>query len=394
MPDDPESGEESSEDEADDDGISEDTCLILDNGSGSVKAGLSTDQQPTHVFPEIVGKPREKWKKKYAKELYVGDDCLEGLNHMATRRPIENGIIENFEDMEKLWEYTFFEKLDANPMRHPLILTEPPYNPKPNRERVAEMMFESFGVPSLNISIQGVLALLGHGRTSGVVLSSGEGVTSTIPIFDGFGLPHCINRMDTAGKDLNIILGKLLAKNGLSLVKSTEKNETQNIKEQHCYVSQDPSEENAEAVEHTLPDGRKVTLKDERWQATEGLFNPAAGGLESENMGCASMVWDTVAKCELDTRRTLLSNIVIAGGSTMFPGFADRLSKEVKAFAPSGIQTGVRVVQGKNPQNTVWIGGQIFASLRAMQEDQWVTIEDYDERGVGYIHEKIAVKYK
>jgi len=394
MPDDPESGEESSEDEADDDGISEDTCLILDNGSGSVKAGLSTDQQPTHVFPEIVGKPREAWKKKYAKDLYVGDDCLEGLNHMAARRPIENGIIENFEDMEKLWEYTFFEKLDANPMRHPLILTEPPYNPKPNRERVAEMMFESFGVPSLNISIQGVLALLGHGRTSGVVLSSGEGVTSTIPIFDGFGLPHCINRMDTAGKDLNIILGKLLAKGGLSLVKSTEKFETQKIKEQHCYVSQDPSEENGEAVEHTLPDGRKVTLRDERWQATEGLFNPAAGGLESENMGCASMVWDTVAKCELDTRRTLLSNIVIAGGSTMFPGFAERLSKEVKAFAPSGIQTGVRVVQGKNPQNTVWIGGQIFASLRAMQEDQWVTIEDYDERGVGYIHEKIAVKYK
>lgn len=394
MPDDPESGEESSEDEADDDGISEDVCLILDNGSGSIKAGLSTDQQPKHIFPEIVGKPREQWKKKYAKDLYVGDDCVEGLDHMTVRHPIENGIIENFEDMEKLWEYTFFEKLDANPMRHPVILTEPPYNPKPNREKVAEMMFESFGVPSLNISIQGVLALLGHGRTSGVVLSSGEGVTSTIPIFDGFGLPHCINRMDTAGKDLNTILGKLLAKGGLSLVKSTEKFEVAKIKEQHCFVSQDPSEESTEAVEHTLPDGRKVTLKDERWQATEALFNPAAGGLESENMGVASMVWDTVSKCELDTRRTLLSNIVIAGGSTMFPGFSERLSKEIKAYAPSGIQTGVRVVQGKNPQNTVWIGGQIFASLRAMQEDQWVTIEDYDERGVGYIHEKIAVKYK
>lgn len=394
MPDDPESGEESSDEEEADDGISEDTCLILDNGSGSIKAGLSTDTQPQHIFPEIVGKPREQWKKKYAKELYVGDDCLEGLNHMTVRHPIENGIIENFEDMEKLWEYTFFEKLDANPMRHPVILTEPPYNPKPNREKVAEMMFESFGVPSLNISIQGVLALLGHGRTSGVVLSSGEGTTSTIPIFDGFGLPHCINRLDTAGKDLNTILGKLLAKGGLSLVKSSEKFEVAKIKEQHCFVSQDPSEESAEAVEHTLPDGRKVTLKDERWQATEALFNPAVGGLETENMGVAAMVWDTVAKCELDTRRTLLSNIVIAGGSTMFPGFSERLSTEIKAYAPSGIQTGVRVVQGKNPQNSVWVGGQIFASLRAMQEDQWVTIEDYDERGVGYIHEKIAVKYK
>lgn len=388
------SGEDTSEDEADDDGIAEDVCLILDNGSGSVKAGLSTDTEPKHIFPEIVGRPREQWKKKLTKELYIGDDALEGMNQMVLRHPVENGIIENFDDMEKLWEYTFFEKLDANPMRHPLILTEPPYNPKPNREKVAELMFESFGVPALNISIQSVLALLGHGRTSGVVLESGEGVTSTMPIFDGFGMPHCINRMDAAGKDLNTILGKLLAKQGLSLVKTTEKSELQKIKEKHCYVSLDPTDENGEPVEYALPDGRKVTLRDERWQSTEGLFSPAAGGLEAENMGVASMVWDTVSKCELDTRRTLLSNIVIAGGSTMFPGFSERLSKELKAVAPSGIQTGIRVVQGKNPQNTVWKGGQIFASLRAMQEDQWITIEDYDERGVGYIHEKMAVKYK
>lgn len=323
----------------------------------------------------------------------MGDDVLEALNHMQVRHPIENGIVENFEDMEKLWEYTFFEKLDANPMKHPLILTEPPYNPKKNREKMVEMMFESFGVPSLNISIQGVLALLGHGRTSGVVLSSGEGVTSTIPIFDGFGLPHCINRSDSAGKELNSILGKLIAKGGLSLAKSDEKYQTQLMKEQHCYVALN-SEEEAEPVKHKLPDGREVTLKDERWHATEALFNPAAGGLDSENMGCHTMVWDTVQKCEMDTRRTLLSNVVIAGGSTMFPNFAERLTKELKAYVPSKMQTGIRVVAGKNPQNTVWIGGQIFASLRAMQEDQWITIEDYDERGVGFIHEKIAVKYK
>lgn len=368
--------------------------MILDNGSGAVKAGLSSDSQPKHVFPEQVGKPRDPHKKKYDKDLYIGDDTLEGLDQMAIRRPVENGIIENFEDMEKLWEYTFFEKLDANPMRHPLVLTEPPYNPRPNREKICEVMFESFGVPSLNISIQGVLALLGHGRTSGVVLSSGEGVTSTIPIFDGFGLPHCINRMDTAGRDLNTIMGKLLAKSGLSLVKSGEKRMVQLMKEQHCYVSQDPTDEDGEEVVHKLPDGREVKLKHERWQTTEALFNPAVGGLDPENMGCAHMVWDTISKCERDTRRTLLSNIVVAGGSTMFPGFGDRLTKELKTYAPSGAQTGIRVVTGKTPLNSVWIGGQIFASLRAMQEDQWVSIEDYDERGPAYIHEKMAVKYK
>merc|ERR1712139_256068 len=97
------------------------------------------------------------------------------------------------------------------PQNHPVLLTEPPYNPKPSRERMVETMFETFGVPSLNISIQGVLALLGQGRTTGLVLDSGEGVTHTIPIFDGFGFTPNIKRLNLAGRDLNTLLAKLLA---------------------------------------------------------------------------------------------------------------------------------------------------------------------------------------
>lgn len=388
------SEDEDDDDEEEDDGIGDEVPVIVDNGTGMVKAGLGSDDAPKHIFPEMIGLPREPYKAQHTKSHYFGDEFFDNLNHFMVRSPMENGIIQNFEDMEKIWEHTFFEMLDVNPMQHPLILTEPPYNPKPNREKVVEIMFETFGVPSLNISVAGVLALLGHGRTSGLVLGAGDGVTATIPIFDGYGLIHCINRSELAGKDITSVLGKLLALQGKSLVKSNEWQHVAKMKEQHCYVSQDPSAENAEPVTYTLPDKREITLKDERWQACEPLFSPGVGGLDSEAMGVATMVWDTISRCELDTRRTLLSNIVLSGGSTMFPGFSERLTKELRAVAPSKVQASIKVAKSKNAQNAVWVGGQIFASLRAMQEDQWVSTEDYDEYGAGYIHEKIAVKYK
>jgi actin len=176
--------------------------------------------------------------------------------------PIENGIIEDFEQMEVLWEYTFVEQLKVNPTNHPLLLTEPPYNPKPNRERMGEIMFETFGVPCLNISIQGVLALLGQGRTTGLVLDSGEGVTNTIPIFDGFGLPMAINRLDMAGRELNTVMAKLLALEGICLTTTNDQYEVRCMKEKHCYVAQDPNSEFAETVNYNRPDGRVVPLGD------------------------------------------------------------------------------------------------------------------------------------
>merc|ERR1719382_1084286 len=180
------------------------------------------DETPSTVFPEVIGKPRKAWEASLEKEMYYGDEVNAVRNKLAVSYPLENGIIENFEYMELLWDHTFFDQLKVSPAKHPVLLTEPPYNPKPNREKMVEIMFEVWGVPALNISIQGVLALLGTGRTTGLVLDSGEGVTHTIPIFDGYGLPHCINRLDLAGRELNTLLAKLLAQEGTTLTTTSQ----------------------------------------------------------------------------------------------------------------------------------------------------------------------------
>jgi len=374
-----------------DDGIDEDVVVIIDNGSGVCKAGLSCDEAPKSVFQEIIGQPRKVWRSGMDKDTYFGDEVNEVRNKLAISYPLENGIIENFEHMELLWEYTFFEQLKVNPNKHPVLLTEPPYNPRPNREKMVEIMFEAFGVPSLNISIQGVLALLGQGRTTGIVLDCGEGVTNTIPIFDGYGLPHCINRLDLAGRELNTLLAKLLAQEGTCLTTTLEQHHVRLMKEQHCYVAIDPSQEYAETVKYQIPGGKEVQLTEERWKCPEALFNPSLVGLES--MGVAGLVWESISRCDIDVRRTLLSNVVLSGGSTMFPGFPERLTKELRGYAPTASQANIRVVHSKDQKYAVWSGAQVFASLRSMQEDQWMTIEDYDEYGVSFIHDKIAVKY-
>jgi len=397
-----------------DDGIDEEIAVIIDNGSGVCKAGLSSESLPTAVFPACVGRPRKSWQSSWCRdkippdadiaalerelasldrEVYVGDEVTERCAKLSINYPLENGIIENFDHMERLWEYAFLDKLNVNPQRHPVLLTEPPYNPKPNREKMVEIMFEVFGVPTLNISIQGVLALLGQGRTTGLVLDSGEGVTHTIPIFDGFGLPHCINRMDIAGRELNTLLAKFIAHEGVSLTRTVDQHQVREMKERHCYCALDPSSEFAERVTYRLPDNTEVSLTDERWRCPEALFKPSMVGLESESPGVAGMVWDSISRCDIDIRRTLLSNVVLSGGSTMFKGFSERLAKELRQYAPTASQAGIRVVSSESQKYAVWSGAQVFASLRSMQEDQWIDREDYYEYGVQFIHDKIAVRY-
>lgn len=373
--------------------------IVIDNGSGVCKAGFSFEKAPRCSFPAIIGRPRQNWEEELGSRAFFGDDAVEQGNKLSISYPLENGIIENMADMELLWDYTFAEQLQVDPKDHPVLLTEPPYNPRKAREEMVQIMFESYGVPCLNISIQGVLALLGQGRTTGLVVDSGEGVTHTIPIFDGYCLPHCINRLDLAGRELNSLLAKLLAQgppgemgHGICLTTTIEQHCVRQMKEELCYVSMDPNTESevAEQAIFKLPDGRQVKLKDERWKCPEALFNPVLVGLESQ--GVAGLVSDSINKCDIDIRKNLYANVCLSGGSTMFKGLSERLVKELRAFAPAASQAGVKVLSSKAPKDAVWLGGQVFSSLRHLQEDQWMTIEDYDEIGVSLIHEKLAVK--
>lgn len=364
-------------------------AIVIDNGTGVMKAGLSGSEKPKAMFASVVGVPKYKMLmmgQARAQSRYVGESCKKYQGILKLNYPMEHGVINNWEDMTALWDFTY-EKVGLPSHEHPVLLTEAPINPTSNRKKMAEIFFEKFNAPALSVAPQAILSLYASGRTTGVVLDAGHGVSHSVPVFEGFALPHAITRMDIAGADVTEYLALLLKKSGFQFHTSAEMETVRDIKETICRVAfhQDvlkKDDTNEPETPYTLPDGTKIKIGSAKYKAPEVLFNPMEC-VGAEYDGIHNVIANAVRKSDLDLRRTLYQHIVLSGGSTCFQGFGDRILHELKSVAPRDIK--IRIFAPEDRKITTWVGGSIMASLQAFKS-LWITKRKFQDYGPSILY--------
>lgn len=377
--------------------------VVCDNGTGFVKCGFAGANFPTAIFPSMVGRPilrsEEKVDNIEIKDVMVGDEAQKCRNLLQISYPLDNGIIRNWDDIQYVWDYTFFEKLKIKPTESKVMLTEAPMNPKKNREKMVEVMFEKYGFKGVYIAIQAVLVLYAQGLLTGVVVDSGDGVTHIIPVYEGFALPHLTKRLDVAGRDITRYLIKLLLLRGYAFNRTADFETVRAIKEKLCYVGYDLDLEKTLALEttvlvepYTLPDGRVIKVGAERFEASEALFNPALIGLEVG--GVAEQLFSAIQSADIDTRPEFYQHIVLSGGSSMYPGLPSRLEKEIRELYLQKVLKGdksradkfkLRIEDPPRRKHMVFLGGAVLAEIMKDKDHFWMNNNEYKEQGINVL---------
>lgn len=381
--------------------------VVIDNGLGNTKAGFAGQDKPSSFSPAMVGRP--KYQKIMATSIGDVSDTLIGNSAQQYRGllklnyPLEHGVVTNWSDMELIWNHVYGE-LKTSGEEHPLLITEAPLNPRANRDKMCQVLFELFNVPCMYISLQATLSLYALGRTTGVVIDSGDGVTHIVPSYEGFGLPTCIKRLDIGGRDItDQLIHQIRRMSGVAFRSSSEFEIVRGIKEKHCFVSKDPSKDeklysaatysyyqssdDSLISNYRLPDGHNLQLGSERFRAPEILFNPQLIGDESP--GVAELTALSLSKTDLDLRPTLYSSIILSGGNTLLRGFGDRLLDELKhqQHHMTSVWTSkteyetkmkVKIFAPPERQFSTWVGGSILAGLSTFKK-MWITAKEYQE---------------
>mmetsp|Transcript_3502 Transcript_3502/g.8272 ORF Transcript_3502/g.8272 Transcript_3502/m.8272 type:complete len:437 (+) Transcript_3502:145-1455(+) len=426
-------------------------ALVIDVGTTYTKAGYAGEDLPKVVIPSAVGvlddaggkaencdmdvesaKAEPKSDGKCRKKYFVGGQALKfRRDNMEVRRPLQNGIIKDWEAVEHIWDYAFSKHLQVNLKEFPVLVSEPTFNPPENRKKLTELLFEKHNSPATFLVKDAVLGAFAVGKHVALVVNVGGGVTSTVPVHDGYVLNKGVRKTRMAGEMVDVALEQLLFKKKDSpqalvppylLKKRFDKGELKatrqsypnttasfhrymtmeiirDIKESLCRVSDNKfvqkEYENIPLSDYELPDGNILRIGSERYQASEILFNPGEFEFNEEIgghkfTGLHNMVSESINVCEPDIRRDLYSSIVLTGGTSILPGLNERLSRELDSRDMIGSAFKVKTVPTSTKTERVygtWIGGSILASLGTFHQ-MWLSKAEYEENGFNILRKK------
>ena len=362
---------------------------IIDLGSGKIKAGLSTEEDPSLIFPSLIGHPKfNKILPINSQEEIVGPDSeLRGLYTLD--RPIKNGKIQNRADAKMIFNKIYNDLNICSNREIPIFIAEPPFTCKKQKKMLAELLFENFDAPSVFFGTQGVLSLYAFGKTEGIVLESGKGITQIVPITNGYKLDYAVQKINFGGEDVDQYLKLLLKKNGIYLYSSSEDCILEEMKEKVCQLKDKAFDRNqrinlndvdshkTEDFEYKLPDGEIISIGSERFIAPEVLFNPSIAGMEFP--GLHEFLDSAIKKMDLDLRKNFYGNIVLSGGNSMLNGFSERLANEMEPLVAE--KTKLTILAAEVDRSClVWKGASSIINVDSFA-NLWIGKKDYEEHG-------------
>ena len=344
--------------------------LIFDIGTNCFSYGFAGESSPRRVPTQIA-------YNKYAdnKTPIIGDQFL--ANVYNVHKILDHGYIKDFDGLLKIIEYAY-NILKVSPEEYPVLITGKPLVDKGIMFKLAEEMFTYKRVPALYMCNDAVLSLYASGRTTGIVLDSGNETTQVVPVYEGYSIPHATLRYNFGGNDVTNYLKDILRERGYELTSLDERIALHEIKENLCYVAQDYDRELYKANNTTecdetweIDENYEITISSERFRCTELLFNPSLHGLDCD--GFDASIYNSIMKCDIDIRDELYKNIVIAGGNTMFTGLKERLENEIEVRQ----NRRTKVIAEPERGYGAWFGGSIFACSPSFNQ-YLITKDEYN----------------
>ncbi|CAG8602425.1 5421_t:CDS:2 [Paraglomus occultum] len=426
------------------------TALVLDVGTAWTRAGYAGEDCPKAVFPTAYGYlPEEESEdkvrdnqavdtdvsniKKPKGKYYLGDGEINVWRpNMEVKNPLNDGLVEDWDALEQIWDYALKSRLHVDPREHPLLVSEVAWNTREHREKLIELAFEKYETPAFYVAKNPVLTAYASGRPTAMILDCGAAVTSVTPVYDGFVLKKGIIKQPIAGDFINeqILLqfgqlnlnpvpqylvekknyvdpdqpANVILRNRPNTTASFHKYMLMKIvheyKESVCQLYESTYNEQVISSRpmktFEFPDGYNTSFGTERFRAPEILFQPSSEFIipspeptvdTSPCVGIHHMIFNSLVTCDIDARPAMMSNLIVTGGSTLFPGFVDRLYHEVAPKVP-GMKVRIHAPGNSMERKcSSWLGGSILASLGTFHQ-LWISRKEYDEHGKGIVEKK------
>ena len=358
------------------------STVVIDVGSGLVKAGFGGEDGPRSIFNTIVGTPKQVGLMvgMELQERYVGDDAISKYEIMNFSYPIQRGEVTDWDKFENLMHYLLYSEMKVVPEEVSILITESPRTSRENREKLTEILFETFNVKRLHIANSSMLGLFSYGKTSGLIVDSGFNITSTVPVYEGYPLSHASIRINIGGEDLSKNLLSMIQNNlDETYIDTKGRILADDIKEKLGYLLLNPDDgDDVKDVTYELPDGKKIDLSKELYKANEILFSPNEENEKEKGLlSIKNMVIDSINKCDNEIKNDIKENICLTGGTTLLKNFPEKLKNEL---SESSEGTNFNLSAEQERLFSTWIGGSIVSSLDNFQF-MWVNKKEYTDNG-------------